>query len=277
MNETCLKRLHETQVEILGVIASVCEKYGLTYYLIGGTLLGAVRHKGFIPWDDDLDIAMPRDDYEKFLTVAQSEFGERYFLQTVYTDKNYDQLFGKVRKNGTLFLESSDKDMVKHHGIFVDIFPLDSGRREEIRKNKALKDFLNFSKKLLRRRRWKGQRPFGIKYALKKILSFSLWLLPLEWLMKSRTRILRGTGDCYVNFGSQYSIEKQTISKEKYDPPARLEFEGKEYQVPKDYDYVLRRIFGDHYMDLPPEEKRVTHNPLRLSFDTDGPDEEMGD
>ena len=122
-----LKKLQETQLEILDEIVRICEKYGLHYFLMFGTLIGAIRHKGFIPWDDDLDIGMPRDDYDKFMEVAKTELDERFYLQNSDTEPRYWLSFANVRKNNTLFDEASLAKMPEdiHKGIFVDIFPLD--------------------------------------------------------------------------------------------------------------------------------------------------------
>jgi len=268
MEESCLLKLHETECEILDAIVKVCENNQLRYYLVGGTLLGAVRHKGFIPWDDDLDIAMPRKDYNKFLKLARNEIDSRYFLQTCYTDKGHASIFSKVRKNNTLFLEDNCKCVKKHHGIFVDIFPLDDGQEKIISKLPFLKRvaYSINSYVLFKRSCFKYPKLF-------KKLVFSIF--PSSLLIRIRDFLFLGSGDCYVNYGSNYGVKKQTIKKSCYDPAVKLEFEGRLYNVPKDYDYVLRRIYGDNYMQLPPVEKRVTHNPVRLSFDTYGEDERM--
>ena len=92
MKEENLKKLHETEIEILDAIVEICDLHQLKYYLIGGTLLGAIRHCGFIPWDDDLDIAMPRRDYNRFLKIAKKELNSKFFLQTCTTDKNYGRI-----------------------------------------------------------------------------------------------------------------------------------------------------------------------------------------
>ena len=275
MNNICLKKLHETQLDILDNIVQICKKHNFKYYLIGGSLLGAVRHKGFIPWDDDLDIAMPREDYEGFLKVAQAELGEAYFLQTEGTDKNYSHILGKVRKTKTLFLEEADQHIDRHHGIFVDIFPLDSGKKRELKKLKIKKRIFLFLDYGLH---FNNQSEKSVhEKSVFKILLYSIIHAFPGISKKIRNHCLSGTGDCYVNHGSQYGLNKQVIEKENYDPPIELEFEGRLYSAPRNYEYILEKIYGGDYMKLPPEEKRVTHNPIRLSFNTDGPDEDMGE
>ena len=112
-------------LEILKEIDRICKQNGILYWMEGGSMLGAVRHHGFIPWDDDLDIAMFRDDYNRFLEIASKELKENYFLQTHQTDPEYPLFYAKVRKNNTFIDERSYQDLNIHKGIFVDIFPVD--------------------------------------------------------------------------------------------------------------------------------------------------------
>ena len=119
------KTLQDIELDILKQFINICNKENLQYYVVGGTLLGAVRHKGFIPWDDDIDVSMPRQDYEKFLTVAKKYLSEPYFLQTRITDKNTLFNYAKIRNSNTTFIEQSIKKLDMNHGVFIDIFPLD--------------------------------------------------------------------------------------------------------------------------------------------------------
>lgn len=121
-----LRKLQETELEILLETDRICRKYEILYQLSGGTLLGAVRHKGFIPWDDDVDICMLREDYNRFLSICEKELGEKYFLQTYETDSEFFHSFARIRKNNTLALQRQYKGMDMHHGIFIDVFPLDN-------------------------------------------------------------------------------------------------------------------------------------------------------
>src|SRR5690606_2891856 len=114
------------QLEILIEFDRICKKNNIKYQLFAGTLLGAVRHKGFIPWDDDIDVCLLRKDYNKFIQACKTDLDSRSFLQTYVTDKNCIIQFAKLRKNNTLFLESGISDCKTHHGIFIDIFPLDN-------------------------------------------------------------------------------------------------------------------------------------------------------
>ncbi len=260
MKQETLTRLHQEQVKILDIIHKFCVDNNLKYYLIGGTLLGAVRHKGFIPWDDDIDIGMPRKDYERLLKTITPYLKDKYFLQTCYTDKWYGRSFAKIRINNTIFLEQNDCHVEnRHHGIFLDIFPLDDTSLKISKWNIFKRKLANFIDSYIVCRRGN----IKIK-GFKKLLA----LFPMNYLLKQRDRLYKGNGDCYYLsfFGS--------IPKDKFDNAVLLSFEGKEYYAPIDFDYVLTTQYGD-YMTLPPIEKRVTHNPVRISFDLSKEDAEI--
>ena len=125
-NQT-LHQLWSVEIEMLDAFDTVCKKYGLRYSLAYGTLLGAVRHKGFIPWDDDLDIMMPREDYQRLFEIWSKEVDSEYFLQDYTTDtEDYVNSFAKIRKKHTDFITSEEEKTVRYHtGIFIDIFPGD--------------------------------------------------------------------------------------------------------------------------------------------------------
>ena len=134
-----LNRIKDVEKQILCKYIEICEKYHLRYFVAFGTLLGTVRHKGFIPWDDDIDVGMPREDYERFLQIAQKECGEEYFLQTVDTDPEYHLYFAKLRMNRTRFVENSLQKAGSVTGFYIDIFPYDeiSDDEEEMEKQLA--------------------------------------------------------------------------------------------------------------------------------------------
>ena len=114
-------------LEILQEVHKICVANDITYWIEAGTLLGAKRHKGFIPWDDDIDIAMPRKDYNKFLKIAQEKLPQDMFLQNKETEPDYYLPFSKIRKNNTLLIETGETGEENyHHGIFIDIFPFDN-------------------------------------------------------------------------------------------------------------------------------------------------------
>lgn len=126
------RQIWATEQEILDVIHQVCTEYGLRYSLAYGTLIGAVRHKGFIPWDDDIDLIMPREDYEKLLAIWNEAAPKGYILQNTRTDPDFTQNFTKIRKDHTTFLQDeSEREKHYHKGIFVDIFPASGSVRQD--------------------------------------------------------------------------------------------------------------------------------------------------
>ena len=125
-----LDKLHRVQVEILRDFDAVCEKHQLHYFAVYGTAIGAVRHGGFIPWDDDIDVLMPREDYNRLIDVFREGKLKGYHLQCIETDPGYWNFFAKLRKNGTTFITKEERYVKSHQGVFIDIFPMEGIERE---------------------------------------------------------------------------------------------------------------------------------------------------
>ncbi len=159
-----LTQLHQVLYEILEEIVRICDKHNIPYFVIGGTAIGALYDKAILPWDDDIDIGMKREDYNKFLQIASQELREPYFLSWIHTDPHSPYYFAKVKKNNTLFVEEMFKDVPMHQGIFVDIFPFD-----RIPNNKLLRkiqyEAVNFLKCCLMGKRYGyGNTSENVKY-----------------------------------------------------------------------------------------------------------------
>ena len=266
--ESILQKLWKVQTDILDQIVKICDAHGLRYYLTYGSLLGAVRHSGFIPWDDDLDIMMPRKDYEIFLKVAPKELSSDYFLQCDQSQEDYWLNFAKVRKNNTLFEEFSEDIMGEnaHTGIFVDIFPLDSVKNPDsfVLHIKAI-----FAKALNETRYYK--KGIFTKSSLNyKVLDQILKIFSQKTLGKWYNRIVIAKKDenypYYVDLFTDRNYKLCIAPKKYYGNGVKLKFMEKEYMVPDEYDRLLTKEYGD-YMKIPAPEDRVTHNTSRILFD----------
>lgn len=264
------RNLQIMQVSIVEDIDKICEEYGLRYYMIGGTLLGAVRHKGFIPWDDDIDLVMYRQDYDKLIKILQDRYSEKYFVQTFNSDRHYTRYIAKVRLNGTRLVESYLEGAKSHSGIYVDIFPLDNTRKcdgvgLEIR-GKVVRCL--FAYKTIKHNAM--VKKSGLKFYLGKFLRFFTYVVPESLVNKLFDFVceMDNSKDCNftTNFASHFKWKKQMFPNEVFGDGCRLEFEGHMFNAPDKYIEILERLYGKNYMELPPEEKRESHNIVELDL-----------
>lgn len=249
-----LKVLQQTELEIFKEFVSVCETLGIRYYLLAGTLLGAVRHQGFIPWDDDIDVGILREDYERFLAQAGKLLPSHLFLQTYKTDKGYHQPFAKIRNSNTAFIELSVKDNPMNHGVFIDIFPLDRCNLE-VRKSFAYR----LKERIYSMRASSLMRNYKLDAKRRLIRAVCMLICPSAHKAVEKLDKLHRSmpdGKMLVNFSGVYG-EREIAPAEWYGAGVKIEFEGITVTVPKEYDKLLRQIYGD-YMTPPPPEKRVT-------------------
>ncbi|VAW51121.1 hypothetical protein MNBD_GAMMA05-990 [hydrothermal vent metagenome] len=238
-------------LRMLKVVNHLCNKHDINYWLDGGTLLGAVRHKGFIPWDDDIDLAMMRDDYNRFIEIAKDELPDDMFLQTRSSDGYYNiTAQAKIRDTKSLFIEKfelKNKNKNVHSGIFVDIFIYDHLPEEKTKR----KLFKYLGKKLCKLQRTKlaPERKYtsDLQYKILHNL-FTLKILNhwIDALIKKTNR----TNRKIIGFGLDSSL-KRIYLKESFFPLSEVEFEDSTFPSPKDQDYYLKTTYGD-YMKLPP-------------------------
>lgn len=237
-------------IELLHEFDRVCKKNNIPYVLFCGTALGAVRHKGIIPWDDDLDVSMLRPDYERFLKVAPNDLKEQYFLQAEGSE-HWFLNFSKLRKNNTTYLEKfHPKDKLMHQGIYIDIFPCDNASDNGfIRKMQFYASRVSLAKALTKR----GYETNSIK---KKIFMGFCRILPRKPFLKLAQLRSKNNSKCVQTFLSCTSRYKKGIYlREWYTDKVEMDFEDMKAPVSAHYDALLTTMYGD-YMQLPKEEDR---------------------
>lgn len=262
MREMTIAEIRQTQISILKAVTEYCDKNNLTYYLAGGSLLGAVRHNGYIPWDDDIDLFMPREDYEKFFQFFNLNREDSFKAIHIENDPDYYLVMGKVIDLKTTLIENVG--IAKPIGVFLDIFPLDvfpdnkNMLRQVVRRTGFLRKILSLkSIKLRKGRTW-------YKQILLILIHITLMPVPVRFIIKhisKESQKYNNTADCtrtaamvMLTYG-----EREIFYKEDFEDRCRLSFEDGQYWAPKNYDRVLTQLYGN-YMELPPIEKQVTHH-----------------
>ncbi|NMA48498.1 MAG: LicD family protein [Tissierellia bacterium] len=261
-----LRKAQLVQLEILIEFDRICKINNLSYQLFAGTLLGAIRHKGFIPWDDDIDVAMVRSDYEKLLDICKNDLKTDYFLQNYSTDPNFFRQFSRMRKDNTKYIQKGYKDIDMHHGIFIDIFPLDNVKPNSIVENIRCKILLILSR--LNTIRNKGVSPKSniFKRVIGILIKSSNILIHKSVHDKIETKIMKifndkdtGYLNHLTNGTTKVRFERFLMKEEDFHDIIDWEFESLKFPIPKNYDNHLKNMYGD-YMKLPPKEKQKPHH-----------------
>jgi lipopolysaccharide cholinephosphotransferase len=252
------------QLDMLFELKRICEKYDIHYFLTYGTLLGAVRHDGFIPWDDDVDVQMLRPDYERFKEVCAKDLDIDYELLDWHKDEKSPLPFLKMKIKGTHYKEELAKDLNKNDAIFIDIFPIDNlpdnnlARRIQWRKAYFIKKILllrcgyaisrnkNIIKKLL----------YWLLATLSRVRSVYSWKLRYEKLIQKYNKYDTKGKVC---FGGPYSLKREARTKEMVCEYIQHQFEIGNFTIPTHYDEILSRLYGN-YMKFPPKEQQVSRH-----------------
>ncbi len=274
ITQDTIQKVQAVEHEIMQQIAAICRRHGLCYFAIGGTALGAVRHQGFIPWDDDIDIGMPRKDYEAFLRIAARELPDNYYIQHFSTEAASPFYFTKVRKKNTLFVEYYLKDAPIRQGIFVDIFPFDNVPEGKLRKKLHFRLCrtayqLYLCKSLTTVCSSRFQRKGNYKSAARKVAHFLLLPVPKKWLFRLLDRSIQKYNGRPATEISHIVRRRLRVKLEDLHPVRELPFGDYEMPVPNNYDAYLRAQFGS-YDTLPPTDKRYGHLPYLVEFDSKG-------
>lgn len=256
--EVDLEKLKTKQLEILKVFIECCEKLNLRYFLAFGTLIGAVRHEGFIPWDDDIDLYMPREDYDIFIEKYYDYVPKNYFMQTMESDPLYALNFGKFRDSNTTLIEKHVLNVDINHGVFIDVFPLDGYIKgynkvldlrvkenplfEEPDKNLIVNKLNSINKKLVYR--------IGEVIPNKLKSDISKKAIPKDTPTYDEC-------DYVASLADGFSIIP--LKKSLFGNGVKLKFENMYVKVPENYHEYLTILYGD-YMKLPPKDQREPHH-----------------
>ena len=264
-----LARVQQIETNMLEVVDRICRKHGLTYWIDGGTCLGAVRHKGFIPWDDDIDVGMPMDDFLRFEELAKTELPEGMSLHIMKSDPTQYVLWGKLYQEKTTFIESDAEQAGCDECVFIDVFPYI--RLDERRGDHGVGHLrrTQFWTKLIYIYRIKD--PNVLKSLSWRSVAKVIWLAAHGVLRvvtnqdKLRRRFERACvakhpGEWWGNPSAArpYPFHKTTLMD-----PVELPFEDLTVYAPRDWDRFCRDLYND-YMELPPEGQRKSHSPLIL-------------
>ena len=258
------KKLWAILLDLLLKFDEVCKKHKLKYSLAFGSILGAVRHNGFIPWDDDIDVCMPRDDYEKLIKLS-GEFTNPYFLQTPYSDKFSAYSWAKLRNSNTTMASKHFAFNNMDHGVLIDIFPYDKwdyndNEAFDVIKYLAIENstFMRLKNPYLdennkrRVRNWAGIDSLDVYNTIQKIAQ-KYSSIETDYVLFAVCTI--------------YGYKRMLMFKKDYEEIVYKNFEGFEFPIPKGYDRILKTVYGD-YMEFPPVEKRGQwHNDLIIDTD----------
>ena len=270
MEQELLRRVQLTLLEIAVEIKRVCEENDIRYFLSDGTFLGAVRHQGFIPWDDDMDMGMLRADYEKFCRIAPKALKPEYCLETWNTDSGYGLPFAKVMKRNTVYLESKKNTKMREKGFYIDVFPFDNAPTDKEDQQALVRKLLPIARMMLMKC---GYRPWMEQDRIlwKKRIGYLYYQLKALFVShKELARAYDAVAESFPDSGvllEQSGRPRPTFFRQEWcENLALYSFEGVTFPGPKDYDAYLTNQYGD-YMTPPPEGSRENrHQIVEIDF-----------
>lgn len=272
--EGVLTKLQKVEKEILQDFQQLCEKYKIRYFAIGGTLIGAIRHEGFIPWDDDIDLGMLREDFDKFLAIPEEEYNDKYVLCTPEKKNEYYSIIPKFIRKDSLFVTDLAVDSgVEEIGIFVEIFVfenVDASKKKRARQIRKVNWAKNVHAQAVSSHVVVYDKGIvgGLKRLVKTYISLMVRCRHLD-SRQTNAAFLKLTNSPvetgYVAYFGDHTTEDFLSKKEDLFPLEEHSFEDITILVPRNYDELLHQAYGE-YMQIPPEEDRWNQAPLKLRF-----------
>ncbi|MDO4322939.1 MAG: LicD family protein [Lachnospiraceae bacterium] len=266
-DNTYLGKLEKVQQILLGYLLEIdriCKKHNIKYFLAGGTLLGAIRHHGFIPWDDDADVMMLREDYDKFQQVVQQELPDNIFMQIPETEKGNYNPFTKLRINNTMFAtEFTGHFMDMHNGIFFDVLSHDrTGRHKWSQKLHLMVTMLTRSVVF---NKWGDTdiKGGGAHPIICKIVDHVKYLIPMRFALWAQNRSLeffKNRKTEYLYDGMGRNLKRGSFPAAWLEEAVYVDFEGYQFPVPKEYDKYLTYLYGDYMQMIPVSQRRTSHS-----------------
>lgn len=265
-----LKMIQKIELDSLDVLSKVCEKLNIKFFLYGGSLLGAVKYGGFVPWDDDLDVALVRKDYEKLIKEGPALLPEGYELQEPRLNKKTPYPYIKLRKTNTTMVEYMYRNIKINHGVYFDIYPIDNlpDDDEELLSNQN--QLLKLIHILQRRQTASLFYPVnGLRGCIKKALVFVKFVLmrtiPHQYLVKKMNAVMTKYNGTETKRQGNLFFPGPVNYFDGIYPPIEVDFEGRKMLIPRGYKINLQNRYGDITKD-PPKEKRVGHRPYILKL-----------
>jgi len=253
-----VRDLQARELEILKKIDQICRRHDITYYLVYGTLIGVIRHQGFIPWDDDVDLMMTRDNYERFFAV-RDELGEDFVVQDWRTTPDFWNFHPKVRQlRPKPYIDTLIEDATDKNGLFVDIFLLDYLPRQSSFSQTLMAILLDITRLTLSAKEYGHHDPSRAIRALSRVARLVPKSLIARIMLWGSTRWNKGPHNWVVSYGAMMQHRTQVSPMAAYGEPVYRKFEDVEMPCPHNHDRLLREMYGD-YMQLPPEDQRTTH------------------
>lgn len=257
------KKIQSIETKILVEVDRICKKHNITYSVAYGSMIGAVRHHGSIPWDDDVDITMLRNDYIRFKEICKTELSSEFFYQSNDTDPNYYHLFDKIRMNNTIFKETFLSNYDIHHGVYIDIFPVDLVPQKKLQQVIQYYGFL-FCRIALNSKYLNIEARSGKKKFFAQIVRFLTAFVSKDFLYKKAHDFISKYKDSNSSIAESFccSGRKKTIYDiNYYKETTSIEYDGYLVSIYSHYDEMLKDYYGN-YMELPPIQKRNTKHDL---------------